>query len=40
MDVLRASGSMPFVSNIVEYCGNKYLDGGIDPVNEFITKKY
>ena len=27
MDAFRASGSMPFVSEIVEYEGNKYLDG-------------
>lgn len=29
MDVLRASGSMPFVSKPVEIDGEKYLDGGI-----------
>lgn len=29
MDVLRASGSMPFVSRPVEIGGKKYLDGGI-----------
>ena len=29
MDVLRASGSMPFVSKPVEIEGKKYLDGGI-----------
>lgn len=29
MDVLRASGSMPFVSKPVEIGGKKYLDGGI-----------
>lgn len=29
MDVLRASGSMPFVSRIVPIEGKKYLDGGI-----------
>lgn len=29
MDVLRASGSMPFVSTPVEIKGNKYLDGAI-----------
>lgn len=29
MDVLRASGSMPFVSRPVELDGRKYLDGGI-----------
>ena len=28
MEVLRASGSMPFVSKPVEVNGNKYLDGG------------
>ena len=29
MDVLRASGSMPFVSRPVEWEGRRYLDGGI-----------
>lgn len=29
MEVLRASGSMPFVSRPVEIGGRKYLDGGI-----------
>ena len=29
MEYLRASGSMPFVSNLVEINGNKYLDGAI-----------
>ncbi|AEA01223.1 patatin family protein [Aerococcus sp. LUND-10-B14] len=29
IDVLRASGSMPFVSKIVPIKGRKYLDGGI-----------
>ena len=29
MDVLRASASMPLVSQIVEFDGKKYLDGGI-----------
>lgn len=29
MDVLRASCALPFVSKIVHYKGNKYLDGGI-----------
>ena len=30
---LRASGSMPFVSNLVEINGNKYLDGAVrDPI--------
>lgn len=29
MEVLRASSAMPFVSNMVEIDGKKYLDGGI-----------
>lgn len=29
MEALSASGSMPFVSKIVEYSGHKYLDGGV-----------
>lgn len=29
IDALRASGSMPFVSRLVEYDGQMYLDGGI-----------
>lgn len=29
IDALRASGSMPFVSQIVDYKGKKYLDGGV-----------
>ena len=33
LEVLRASGSMPFVSKIVEFEGSKYLDGAIsDPI--------
>lgn len=33
LEYLRASGSMPFVSNFVEINGNKYLDGAIsDPI--------
>lgn len=33
MDILRASGSLPFVSKPVELCGRRYLDGGIaDPI--------
>lgn len=33
LEYLRASGSMPFVSNIVEIAGKKYLDGAIaDPI--------
>ena len=29
MEVLRASSAMPYVSKIVEWSGNQYLDGGI-----------
>lgn len=29
MEVLRATGAMPFVSEIVEYNGEKYLDGAL-----------
>ena len=29
MEALRASGSMPFVSKIIEHDGKKYLDGGV-----------
>lgn len=29
MEVLRATGAMPFVSEIVEYDGKKYLDGAL-----------
>lgn len=33
MEYLRASGSMPFVSNLVKIDGNKYLDGAVaDPI--------
>lgn len=33
MEYLRASGSMPFVSNLVEIDGNNYLDGAVsDPI--------
>ena len=33
LEYLRASGSMPFVSNLVEINGNKYLDGALsDPI--------
>ena len=33
MEYLRASGSMPFVSNLVEINENKYLDGAVsDPI--------
>lgn len=39
MDTLRASASLPFISNFVELNGNKYLDGGIAdsiPVEQFM----
>lgn len=36
MDVLRASGSMPFVSTPVEINGNKYLDGAIGDNIPFV----
>lgn len=29
MDIIRASASLPFLSNMVEISGEKYLDGGI-----------
>lgn len=29
MELLRATSAMPFVSEIIEFNGNKYLDGGI-----------
>ena len=29
MELLRATAAIPFVSQIVEYNGNKYLDGGV-----------
>lgn len=29
MEALRATSAMPYVSKLVEYDGNKYLDGGI-----------
>lgn len=33
LEYLRASGSMPFVSNLVEINGNNYLDGAVaDPI--------
>ena len=43
MDVLRASGSMPFVSKPVEIGGKKYLDGAITdsiPFEKFIEMGY
>lgn len=43
MDVLRASGSMPFVSKPVEIDGKKYLDGAITdsiPFEKFMEMGY
>ena len=43
MELLRASGSMPFVSNVVDYEGNKYLDGALSdsiPVNKMKELGY
>lgn len=43
MEYLRASGSMPFVSNLVEINGNKYLDGAVSdpiPVKKAIDMGY
>lgn len=43
MDCLRASGSLPLVSNIVEVDGHKYLDGGIAdsiPIGFFRSAGY
>ena len=43
MEYLRASGSMPFVSKLVEINGKKYLDGGISdsiPVEKMIDMGY
>lgn len=43
MDCLRASASMPFVSQIVEIDGKKYLDGGISdsiPLRAFQKMGY
>ena len=43
MEYLRASGSMPFVSKMVEIDGKKYLDGGISdsiPVEKMIDMGY
>ena len=43
MDVLRASGSMPFVSKPVEIKGKKYLDGAITdsiPFEKFMEMGY
>ena len=43
MDVLRASGSMPFVSKPVEINGKKYLDGAITdsiPFEKFVEMGY
>ena len=43
MDILRASGSMPFVSKPVEIDGKKYLDGAITdsiPYEKFLEMEY
>lgn len=43
MDVLRASGSMPFVSKPVEIGGKKYLDGAVTdsiPFEKFLEMGY
>lgn len=43
MEYLRASGSMPFVSNLVEINGNKYLDGAVAdaiPLNKVLDMGY
>lgn len=43
MDVLRASGSMPFVSKPVEIGGKKYLDGAVTdsiPFKKFLEMGY
>ena len=43
MDALRASASLPLVSEIVEYNGKKYLDGGMSdsiPIKKSISMGY
>ena len=43
LEYLRASGSMPFVSNLVEINGNKYLDGAVSdpiPLNKVLELGY
>ena len=43
LEVLRASGSMPFVSKIVEFNGSKYLDGAISdsiPLQKALDEGY
>ena len=43
LEVLRASGSMPFVSKIVEVNGSKYLDGAISdsiPLQKALDEGY
>lgn len=40
IEALRASGSIPFVSQIVSYDGGKYLDGGVsDSIPIYKAKK-
>ena len=43
MELFRATSAMPFVSKIVEYNGNKYLDGGIAdsiPIDKCVEMGY
>lgn len=43
LEYIRASGSMPYVSKIVEIDGKKYLDGGISdsiPIEKIINMGY
>lgn len=43
MEFLRASASLPFVANIIEYQGKKYLDGGLSdqiPIKKMEQEGY
>lgn len=43
MEVLRATSAMPYVSQIVEYNGNKYLDGALAdsiPIDKCVDMGY
>ncbi len=43
MDALRASASLPLVSEVVEYNGKKYLDGGMSdsiPIKKSVSMGY
>ena len=43
LEIFRATGSMPFVSRLVEIEGNKYLDGAISdpiPIEKVIAEGY